>query len=33
LKFLRHEDGLDVYLNVLTGEEAYIGRTGHWTVH
>ena len=28
LKFLRHEDGLDVYFNELTGKEAYIGRTG-----
>lgn len=27
LKFIRHEDGLDVYLNTLTGEEAYVGRT------
>ena len=28
LKFLRHENGLDVYLNTLTGKEVYIGRTG-----
>lgn len=28
LKFLRHEDGLDVYLNTLTGKEVYLGRTG-----
>lgn len=28
LTFLRHEDGVDVYLNKLTGKEAYIGRTG-----
>jgi hypothetical protein len=28
LKFLRHEKGLDVYLNTLTGKEVYIGRTG-----
>lgn len=28
LKYLRHENGLDVYLNKLTGEEVYIGRTG-----
>lgn len=28
LTFLRHEDGLDVYMNKLTGKESYIGRTG-----
>lgn len=28
LKFLRHEDGVDVYLNSLTGKEVYLGRTG-----
>jgi len=28
LRFLRHENGLDVYLNVLTGKEVYVGRTG-----
>jgi hypothetical protein len=28
LRFLRHEQGLDVYLNTLTGEEVYVGRTG-----
>jgi hypothetical protein len=28
LRFLRHEQGLDVYLNLLTGKEVYIGRTG-----
>ena len=28
LTFLRHEDSLDVYLNALTGEEVYLGRTG-----
>ncbi len=27
LKFLRHENGLDVYLNSITGKEVYIGRT------
>jgi hypothetical protein len=27
LKFLRHEDGIDIYLNTLTGKEAYLGRT------
>jgi len=26
-KFLRHEDGFDVYRNELTGAEAYVGRT------
>jgi hypothetical protein len=28
LRFLRHENGLDVYLNLLTGKEAFVGRTG-----
>ena len=28
LKYLRHENGLDVYLNTVTGQEVYIGRTG-----
>lgn len=28
LKFLRHEGNLDVYLNMLTGKEVYVGRTG-----
>ena len=28
LEFLRHENGLDVYLNKLTGKEIYLGRTG-----
>ena len=28
LKYLRHEDGLDVYFNEMTGKEVYIGRTG-----
>jgi hypothetical protein len=28
LKFLRHEHGLDVYLNLLTGKEVHVGRTG-----
>jgi hypothetical protein len=27
LRFLRHENGMDVYLNFLTGKEVYIGRT------
>lgn len=27
LIFLRHENGLDVYLNTLTGEEVYVGRS------
>ncbi len=30
LVFLRHDNGLDVYLNKLTGEEVYVGRTGEW---
>ena len=28
LTFLRHENGLDVYLNAVTGKEVYVGRTG-----
>ncbi len=28
LKFLKHENGLDVYYNILTEKEVYIGRTG-----
>jgi hypothetical protein len=28
MKFLRHENGLDVYLNPITGKEMYVGRTG-----
>jgi hypothetical protein len=28
LRFLRHESGLDVYFNHLTGKEIYVGRTG-----
>jgi hypothetical protein len=28
LKFLRRENGIDVYLNPLTGEEMFIGRSG-----
>lgn len=27
MKLLRHEDGLDVYLNEMTGEEVYVGRS------
>jgi hypothetical protein len=27
LKFLRHENGVDVYLNELTGKEVFVGRT------
>jgi len=27
LKFIRHEDGIDVYYNLLTGKEVYLGRT------
>ena len=26
LKFLRHEEGIDVYLDLLTGKEVYVGR-------
>jgi hypothetical protein len=26
-KFLRHEKGIDVYLNLITGKEMYVGRT------
>ncbi len=28
LKFLRHERGMDVYLNTVTGKEVYVGRAG-----
>ena len=28
MKYLRHENGLDVYLNTVTGKEEYVGRTG-----
>jgi hypothetical protein len=28
LRFLGREQGLDVYLNTLTGKEVYVGRTG-----
>jgi hypothetical protein len=28
MKFLRHESGLDVYLDLLTGKDAFVGRTG-----
>lgn len=28
LRFLRHENGADVYLDILTGTEMYVGRTG-----
>ena len=31
LRFLRHEGGLDVYENELTGREVFIGRTGQKT--
>lgn len=27
LRFLRHEDGVEVYLNLLTGKEVFVGRT------
>jgi hypothetical protein len=26
LKFLRHEEGIDIYLNRSTGKEVYVGR-------
>lgn len=26
-KFLRHQGGLDVYLNTVTGKKVFIGRT------
>ena len=28
LKYLGHENGVDVYINLLTGERSYIGRSG-----
>lgn len=28
LKFTRHENGLDVYLNEVTGKEVFVGRAG-----
>ncbi len=28
LEFMRHENGLDVYFNKLTGKEVYLGRSG-----
>jgi hypothetical protein len=28
LKYLRHENGVDVYISSLTGKEVFIGRTG-----
>lgn len=28
MQFLHHENGLDVYLNPITGKEMYVGRTG-----
>lgn len=28
LRYLRHENGLDVFLNLVTNEEVYVGRTG-----
>ena len=27
LIFLRNDEGVDVYMNTLTGEEVYVGRT------
>jgi hypothetical protein len=26
MKYLRHKNGLDVYLNLMTNEEVYVGR-------
>ena len=28
MTFIRHENGLDFYLNTITGQEMYVGRTG-----
>jgi hypothetical protein len=28
VRFVRHENGLDIYLDPITGEEMYVGRTG-----
>ena len=28
LKYLRHENGVDVYMNPITGKEVFVGRTG-----
>jgi hypothetical protein len=28
MRYLRHENGLDVYINPITGKEIYVGRTG-----
>lgn len=28
MTYLRHENGVDVYLNAMTGDEMYVGRTG-----
>ena len=28
LQFLRHENGLEVFLNLMTGKEVYLGREG-----
>jgi len=30
MKYLRHENGLDVYLNLITGQIMYVGRTGNF---
>ncbi len=32
-KFLRHENGLDIYLSELSGKEVYVGRTGKSVNH
>jgi hypothetical protein len=31
LRFLRHERGVDVFLNLVTGEEVFVGRVGKHT--
>ena len=28
MKYLRHENGMDIYLNSITGEKMYVARTG-----
>ena len=28
MRYRRHENGLDVYINPITGKEMYVGRTG-----
>jgi len=33
IKFLRHENGIDVYLNPLTGKEYFVGRTDNSSLY